>query len=336
MKTLLKVGVALLASLGAFALRADNKPPTLYAVTILGPGNAYKASNPDTSGEFLVVGGTPDPNVIVRPTVWTVSTDGTVMDVFIYDNLGTGQALDVNDHGMVIGSSNSGDFVDIPGVGIRFLQGTVQAVNNQGVVVGFTGDPSGPDKVSGAVWYVDPKGGITGPVLTRIGPGVTFMPNDINDEGTMCGFILSGGGSNVSAAIAEFDRNGELEVTDLGVLHPGDTGSSARSINNNGFVAGFSGFSAFVWDPSQPNKLTSLGQGVAAPDVNDNSQVAFSTVNKANVTIGAIWQNGKTTDLNTVLAAPINDVLELAFGINNAGHIVGVTQLDHAFILTPR
>ena len=343
MKTLLKVGlaaVALLASLGAFALRADNRPPTLYAVTILGPGNAYKASNTDASGEFLVVGGTPDPNVIVRPTVWTVSTDGTVVDVFIYDTLGSGQALDVNDHGMVIGSSSSGDFVDVPGVGIKFVNGSVQAVNNLGVVVGFTSDPSGPDKVSGAVWYVDPQGGLTGPVLTTVGPGVTFMPNDINDEGTMCGFILTAGSSNIFAAIAEFDRDGELDVTNLGVLHPGDTGSNARSINSDGIVAGdsgnSSGSSAFVWDPSHPNKLTSLGEGVAAPDINDNSQVAFSTVNKANVTIGAICQNGKTTDLNTVLAAPTNDTIELANGINNTGHIVGLLQSGNACVLTPQ
>jgi hypothetical protein len=62
----------------------------------------------------------------------------------------------------------------------------------------------------------------------------------------------------------------------------------------------------------------------------------FSTVNKANVTIGVIWQNGKTTDLNTVLAAPPNDTIEQPFGINNAGHIVGVTKSNNAFVLTPQ
>jgi hypothetical protein len=174
MKTLLKVGlaaVALSVCITSFIARAGNNTPTRYAVTNLGPGNAYKASNRDASGTFLIVGGTPDSNMIVRPTVWTVSIEGAVVDVFVYDTLGSGQALDVNDHGMVIGSSSSGDFADVPGVGIRFLNGSVQAVNNLGVVVGFTSDPSGPDKVSGAVWYVDAKGGITGPVLTTISPG---------------------------------------------------------------------------------------------------------------------------------------------------------------------
>jgi hypothetical protein len=348
MKTLLKVGsaaVVLLASIGAFAVRAGNNTPTLYAVTNLGPGSAFKASNPDSSGTFLVVGSSPDP---VNPngpglaTVWTVSVDGTVVDVFTYDTLGHSFAIDVNDHGMIIGSAQFGPFVDVPGVGVKFLPEALQVegLNNQGAVVGFTSDPSGPDGVSGAVWYVDATGGINGPVLTTIGPGVTFMPLDINDEGTMSGFILTAGSSNTTAAIAEFDRHGELDVTNLGVLHPGDTGAIAWSINSDGLVAGISGnssgSSAFVWDPSQPNKLTSLGIGFTSPDINDNAQIVFSSVNKANATVGVIWQNGKRTDLNTLLTAPLNDVIELAAGINNTGHIVGLLQSRNACVLTPQ
>ena len=348
MKTLLKVGsvvVVLLASISAFAVRAGNNTPTLYAVTNLGPGTAFKASNADASGQFLVVGVTPDPNVIARATVWTVTTGGAVVDVFTYNTLGDSQAIDVNDHGMIIGSSQFGPFVDVPGVGVKFLPEALQVegLNNEGVVVEFISDPTGPDHVSGAVWYVDATGAITGPVRTNIGPGVTFMPNDINDDGTMCGFILTAGSSDTTAAIAEFGRNGELDVTDLGVLHPGDTGATAWSINSDGLVAGVSGnssgSSAFVWDPSHPNKLTSLGIGFTSPDINDNAQIVFSSVNKANATVGVgvIWQNGKRTDLNTVLTAPLNDTIFLAVGTNNTGHILGLLLPSHdACVLTPQ
>jgi len=346
MKTLLKIGlaaVALSACVTTLIAKAGNNTPTLYALTNLGPGFTFNASNPDESGTFLVVGGSIDPtsgNELA--TVWTVATDGSVVAVFTYDTLGAGGiAVDVNDHGMVIGSSNFGEFVDVPGVGVRILPGAdqVEGVNNHGVVVGFTGDPTGPDGVSGAVWYVDATGEISGPVQTNIGPGVTFMPLDINDEGTMSGFVLSAATSIITAAVAEFDRHGGLDVQNLGLLHPGDTGAFAWSINSDGAVAGASSgktTSEFLWDPSQPNKLTSLGVNVARPVINDNAQIVFSSVNKANVTVGVIWQNGKTTDLNTVLTAPLNDTIQLTLGINNAGHIVGHTQSGNAYILTPQ
>ena len=94
--------------------------------------------------------------------------------------------------------------------------------------------------------------------------------------------------------------------------------------------------SAFLFDPSQPNKLTSLGAQVLAASINDNAQVVFTSDNKANVLVGVIWQNGKTTDLNTVLTAPLSDSIEAAVGINNTGHIVGFTRSGNACILTPQ
>jgi hypothetical protein len=347
MKTLLKIGlaaVALSACVVALSARAGGKAPTLYAVTNLGPGQCFAASNLDASGTFLVVGSILDSTAgVQRATVWTVNADGTVADVFTYNTLGNSEAVDVNDHGIVIGTSSLGTFIDVPGVGIRFPNaGAVLGVNNLGFVVGLTGDPSGPVGISGAVWAVDVTGEITGPVTMTIGPGVAFIPEDINDEGTMAGYVFSensDGSSSSFAAIAEFDHNGALHVTDLGTLHPGDTTSKALSINSDGLVAGYSSGktqSAFLFDPSQPNKLTSLGTQVIAGHVNDNAQVVFASNNKANVIVGVIWQNGKTTDLNTVLTAPLSDSIEAAVGINNTGHIVGFTQSGNACILTPQ
>src|SRR5689334_14078736 len=120
MKTLLKISlaaVALLASISALAVRAGGNTQTLYAVTNLGPGSALKASNPGADGTFLVVGST-GPAAQPVATVWTVSNNGTVVDIFTYDTLGPALATDVNDHGMIVGQSGNGPWVDIPGVGV--------------------------------------------------------------------------------------------------------------------------------------------------------------------------------------------------------------------------
>jgi hypothetical protein len=122
------------------------------------------------SGTILVVGRIPDPDVVVRATVWTVNADGTVANVFKYDSLPGSQAVDVND-GIIIRSSNLGGFIDVPGLGVSFPGGTFFGVNNHGVVVGLTGDFSGPFGICGGVWVVDPTGVIPGPVVTSMGAG---------------------------------------------------------------------------------------------------------------------------------------------------------------------
>lgn len=328
------VAVVLAAGTVCLAVKAGNNSITSYDLINLGPGSAFKLNDPDAGGTFLVVGSTPDPDVAARATVWSLTTDGLVRGVYRYDtSLGASQAIGVNDYGFIVGSSGQGPFVDVPCVGIRFLPDAlaVEALNNQGVVVGFIHDPSGPSGVNGAVWYVDWTGNVTGPFATGIGPGSAFLPLDINDEGTMTGFLLAAGSTTISAAVAEFSPRGELSVTDLGVLHPGDTSAIGWSINSEGVVAGVSsgnkGTAAFLWDPTQPNKLTSLGSSDSAPSINDSEQVVFSNF---------VWQNGKAIDLNSLLRSGVTDTVSIASGINNAGQIAGTTQSRNALVLLPR
>jgi probable HAF family extracellular repeat protein len=339
MKTLLKISfaaVALLAPISVLSVRAGGNTQTLYAVTNLGPGMAIKASNPGADGTFMVVGST---GPVAQPvaTVWTVSTDGTVVDVFTYDALGGSAAIDVNDHGMIVGGSGDGPWVDIPGVGVKFLPGafmiggvSIGGLNNQGVVVGSVGG-------QGVVWHVAATGEITGPVSTDIGP------TDINDEGTICGSLFDSTADFVAAAIAEFDHQGQLDVQELGVLHPADFEAGASAINGDGVAVGTStgkASSAFLWTPAQPNKLRPLGDlgggRSSASDVNDSVQVVGYSATKAGIQAAFIWQNGKMTNLNGVLTAQINDVIESALGINNAGHIVGNAYSGNAYVLTPQ
>src|SRR5262249_46131387 len=162
-----------------------------------------------------------------------------------------------NDHGMIVGTSGQGVWVDVPGVGVKFLPeaSLVGGVNNQGVVVGSVGG-------QGAVWHVAATGAITGPGFMDISSGTTFQPVDINDDGTICGSFLDSAADIEPAAIAEFDHQGQLDVQELGLLHPADFEAFATAINGNGVVVGTSlgkTSSAFLWTPAQPNKLRALG-----------------------------------------------------------------------------
>jgi probable HAF family extracellular repeat protein len=347
MKTILKAGFAagtLLAFVAVLAVRAGGPAPTLYAVTNLGPGFALNANNPDEDGKFSVVGATFDPDVGIRATVWTLTVNGAVEDVFIYDKgLGASLAVDVNDDGMVVIGADLGNFVDVPGVGLKLLPSAqvAAAINNDGVVAGSIAGPPGTSSV-GAVWRVDGTGATFGPVIANAGPGAAFKPNDVNDEGTLAGFYFIAVSDSSSAAVAEFDRSGALDLRNLGVLLPGDSGAEAFAINSHGtFVGSSFGMTetAFLRKPGQQG-LTSLGDlgggSSSAAGINDDDQVVgFSFIN-ANVTVGFIWQKGKMTDLNSVLAAPLNDTIDVANGITNTGHIVGGLDSGSAFVLTPQ
>ena len=53
------------------------------------------------------------------------------------------------------------------------------------------------------------------------------------------------------------------------------------------------------------------GQIVGWSELKNSSQRAY------------IWQNGKMTDLNGLLGTGVKQTVQLANGINNAGHIIG-------------
>jgi probable HAF family extracellular repeat protein len=129
-------------------------------------------------------------------------------------------------------------------------------------------------------------------------------------------------------------------------------GTEAWAINNRGVVAGQSvlagnlTFHPFLWSRETgmldlgvlPGDL--VGAGLA---MNNNNQVVGASVSAPGLATGNprayLWQHGVMTDLNTLIPADSPLYLLTAFGINDAGVIVGFgvtgTGDMHGFLATP-
>lgn len=116
-------------------------------------------------------------------------------------------------------------------------------------------------------------------------------------------------------------------AVDLGSL--GGSRGTAFGINNAGAVVGYSAeadgsYQPYLWQNGTMLKLPSLGglSGGVANAVNDTNQVVGSTPISAQIGHAALWQDGQVVDLGT-LGAPDASRFSSAYGINNAGDIVG-------------
>jgi probable HAF family extracellular repeat protein len=136
--------------------------------------------------------------------------------------------------------------------------------------------------------------------------------------------------------------------TDLGTL-PGVANSGAKAINNSGQVAGWSNTPppnqdhAILWSSGQINDLGALPNGSwsNADALNNSSQVQVvgSSSSQFSSSRAVLWQGGTVIDLNSQLPRKSGwSMLELAYGINDAGQIVGEGQVAgsrHAFLMAP-
>jgi probable HAF family extracellular repeat protein len=184
--------------------------------------------------------------------------------------------------------------------------GTARGINNKGQLVGVLDSDGKLDDTStntAALWEKTGKGY----KLTNLGTfgAAQATLRDINDAGSIIGQIsngLSGAAQETSSFILrDQDGNGKYEAseyTNLGSLG-GKTGT-ANGINSFGVVVGTS-------------QSTILG----GADGKTIESRAF------------VWSEGKMTDLNSLLTAPLlyngaKVVLTSAVGINNFGDIVAV------------
>jgi probable HAF family extracellular repeat protein len=185
--------------------------------------------------------------------------------------------------------------------------GTARGINNKGQIVGVLDSDGKLDDTStntAALWEKDGKGF----KLTDLGTFGAKQASlrDINDSGSIIGQISNG---ETTAALQETsafilrdkDGNGKYaadEYTNLGSLG-GKTGT-ANGINSFGVVVG-----------------TSQTKVLGGADGKTVESHAF------------VWSEGKMTDLNSLLTAPLlyngaKVVLTSAVGINNFGDIVAL------------
>ena len=191
--------------------------------------------------------------------------------------------------------------------------GCTFGINDKGEISGaahFNDDHSS----NAAVW--------TGPTPTDL--GVIGFGNAINSSGQVAGV-----GFIASRYLTRAVRWDNLKMTDLGTL--GGKTSMATAINDKGWVLGYSDTTgdteirAVIWKGTEATPLDSLGGrfslGMA---MNNNDEAVGSSGIVADYkTHAALWKGKTPNDLGTL---PGGDS-SMAFGINDAGVIVGMSNI---------
>jgi probable HAF family extracellular repeat protein len=233
----------------------------------------------------------------------------------------TSEAFWLNVRGEAVGSSviangidthaflwNGKNMVDLLTLGGN--NSLAYVINDSGFIVGQSDittalDPTfGIPQFHGFLWA---RGHIKG--LGEIFGGHFNTATGINDRGEIVGAADLAGDLAGHAFIIQ-----DGLLTDLGTV-PGDTNSGAANLNNRGQVVGISG---------------SVAQGIPP---------ASAYVCPCHATL---WENGKATDLNTVIPPDSGWQLQGAVAISDRGQIVGVGIVSsdplntHGFLLTPQ
>jgi probable HAF family extracellular repeat protein len=194
-------------------------------------------------------------------------------------------------------------------------------LNASGQVTGLSSFGSGDSAVRPFLW----SAGVMTPLATpAVGGG---FANAINSAGQVAGYSFGAGGALSGA------RWTGAAVTPLNTL--GGAQGVAFGINDRGQIVGFSdlaggGFRATRWDGSTAIDLGTLGRvdlSVAA-DINNAGQIAgWSAIGDSAdaIVIHAVrWQGTTPQDLGSLGGANRSSN---GFGINDAGQVVGISQL---------
>jgi probable HAF family extracellular repeat protein len=228
----------------------------------------------------------------------------------------TGMAFDVNNHGLVVGTSTTAPSTSHAVVWrhgvVRRLPGTggvdsaAFGVNDAGQVVGRIG--------SEAAWWTCGR-------LVRLGtlPGGTrSQAEDISEDGVIVGW--SDGPAFGSVPVWWF--HGRIHEL---ALPPGRSGGSAQAISPQGRIAGSAGVSV-VWVAGRPRVLPDLDgyAGGQALGVNDRGIAVGFSVSPESTTRAAVWRRGAVR----ALPVPEPATAGMATDVNRWNSLVGWVQTD--------
>lgn len=226
-------------------------------------------------------------------------------------------------------------------------------INSRGDVVGFAETNQqqetgcGVGRFAPVMW----RNGVMQALSTYAGDqdGTAFA---INDQGQAVGATGSCAPFNVNSQLNLLEAHAVLwDETGVHLIpgfggDGGFGGNHACAINNLGQVVGHSDlpgdttFYGFFWSKDGGTvMLKPYGDDFAsaANSINDRGQVVGGSFD-ANFNFRAmLWQNRMGIDLNSLVAANAMH-LDIAFGINASGEIVGVGDIDgevHGFLATP-
>lgn len=136
------------------------------------------------------------------------------------------------------------------------------------------------------------------------------------------------------------------KVVDLGILKGYDT-SVGTALSDDGTVVGTAQHVlerkpiGFVWRGGSMTELDPMdGDDILTPSgVNTKGQIVATSSKDYQTSRGVIYQDGKMTDLNTLIPSTSGWFIGQALGINNAGQIIATgakNGQNRALLLTPR
>jgi probable HAF family extracellular repeat protein len=232
-------------------------------------------------------------------------------------------AFDINDHGQIVGQSQS--FSPVPGPQQRWAVvwaniGGTWVTENLGTVTGMC--------------CASARGinnGTNGDPAAVIVVGSSIVPTEPNEP--------------LEFHAAMWTKSGTgWTVQELGTL-PGDTGSGAADVNDHGEIVGSSGNasgvnSGFLWTAATGMvRLSSLGGNTQASAISNSGDIAGSSTDASGNQHAVRWRAATGRQLEDL--GSLGGCCSFAEGINNLGDIVGTSNFgrrplagnQHAFLV---
>ncbi|HEV7758314.1 MAG TPA: hypothetical protein VGO78_04975 [Acidimicrobiales bacterium] len=208
------------------------------------------------------------------------------------------------------------------------------AVADDGDVVGFTFDTSGPEPMHGFVW----RDGVT--TWIADGPGDT-VASDIDDHGrVLVNRAPNGIGSGSRASVLAGGREVTSPLVLDGAWLSGLALGGHGQVIGDAYSAATGAHGTFVWRPGRaPVDLGDLGGGYAtASEINGSGTIIGSSITAGGELRMFRWRHGRMTDLGT-LGGPNTRLGASTIGrtdlLNERGQVAGTSETAtgdlHAF-----